>query len=32
MQLGENEREVEYTDRAKQIWAQLKNSEIAYER
>lgn len=32
MQLGESEREVEYTDRAKQIREQLKKSEIAYER
>ena len=32
MQLGESEREVEYTDRAKQIREQLKKSEIAFER
>ncbi|HWZ19554.1 MAG TPA: hypothetical protein VNW73_12225 [Ktedonobacteraceae bacterium] len=32
MQLGESEREVAYTHRAKQIREQLKRSEIAYER
>jgi hypothetical protein len=32
IQLGESEREVEYTHRAKQIREQLKKSEIAYER